>query len=131
MWNRSRLGLLENIVWVSWQHLNGLWYPEASVPANRRTLLFYHFHTRLKETVSITHERSFPLLENFSSNYKNNNYTNVLRLLTNSVSFSDLGCMNTVKHKPGLQLQYLLQGGSYRNTKLRKYNIYIMPLRLL
>lgn len=36
------------------------------------------------------------------------------------VSFYDLGCMNTVKHKPGLQLQYLLQGGSYRNTKLRK-----------
>ncbi|KAL4131657.1 hypothetical protein QTP88_008936 [Uroleucon formosanum] len=29
-------------------------------------------------------------------------------------------CMNTVKHKPGLQLQYLLQGGSYRNTKLHK-----------
>lgn len=33
-----------------------------------------------------------------------------------------VGCMNTVKHKPGLQLQYLLQGGSYRKTKLRKYN---------
>lgn len=32
-----------------------------------------------------------------------------------------VGCMNTVKHKPGLQLQYLLQGGSYRKTKLRKY----------
>ncbi|XP_026820565.1 uncharacterized protein LOC113559149 [Rhopalosiphum maidis] len=28
--------------------------------------------------------------------------------------------MNTVKHKPGLQLQYLLQGGSYRNTKLHE-----------
>ncbi|XP_050538015.1 uncharacterized protein LOC126903684 [Daktulosphaira vitifoliae] len=28
--------------------------------------------------------------------------------------------MNTIKHKPGLQLQYLLQGGSYRNTKLHE-----------
>ncbi|XP_050431812.1 uncharacterized protein LOC126840235 isoform X2 [Adelges cooleyi] len=28
--------------------------------------------------------------------------------------------MHTVKHKPGLQLQYLLQGGSYRNTKLHE-----------
>ncbi|KAF0760929.1 Uncharacterized protein FWK35_00014553 [Aphis craccivora] len=36
------------------------------------------------------------------------------------------GCMNTVKHKPGLQLQYLLQGGSYRNTKLLPYNMTLL-----
>jgi len=117
----SLLGLLEIIVWVAWQRLNGSWYLAARVPANKRTLLLRcRFHTRSKETVSILYEFWFILRETFSSNYNNNNNTSVL-ILTYNVSFSDAGCMNTVKHKPGLQLQYLLQGGSYRNTKLRKY----------
>ncbi|XP_025202072.1 uncharacterized protein LOC112599393 isoform X2 [Melanaphis sacchari] len=49
-------------------------------------------------------------------------YTNVsnhFRMTSHSTG-KLLGCMNTVKHKPGLQLQYLLQGGSYRNTKLHE-----------
>jgi len=56
----SLLGLLEIIVWVAWQRLNGSWYLAARVPANKRTLLLRcRFHARSKETVSILYEPCF------------------------------------------------------------------------
>lgn len=105
----------------------------------RRRRRRHHFRARSKETVSIavpppwgsgSLSRSVsPQLCLFPSRkpltlLKTDPKSNLCWLIMSfCFCFYGVGCMNTVKHKPGLQLQYLLQGGSYRNTKLRKSNI--------